>query len=66
MSPRSFRNRDAIRGDASLGLGGGSRGNVAIHINGNSHDPEALATLVQRRIDESMNWRAHDSESEYT
>jgi TP901 family phage tail tape measure protein len=45
---------------------GGSRGSVAIHINGNSHDPEALATLVQRRVDESMNWRTHDSESEYT
>ncbi|MBR1325737.1 phage tail tape measure protein [Bradyrhizobium ottawaense] len=45
---------------------GGSRGSVAIHINGNSHDPEALATLVQRRVDEKMNWRAHDSESEYT
>jgi hypothetical protein len=41
-------------------------GNVAIHINGGSHDPEALATLVQRRIDEAMNWRTHDSESEYT
>jgi len=41
-------------------------GQVAIHINGGSHDPEALATLVQRRIDESMNWRAHDTESEYT
>ncbi len=27
-------------------------GNVAIHINGGSNDPEALATLVQRRIDE--------------
>jgi hypothetical protein len=39
---------------------------VAIHINRGSHDPEALATLVQRRIDESMNWRIHDSESEYT
>jgi hypothetical protein len=52
-------------------IGGGdarmaSRGNVAIHINGNSHDPEALATLVQRRVDESMNWRTHDTESEYT
>ncbi|MCP3412034.1 M15 family metallopeptidase [Bradyrhizobium sp. CCGB01] len=47
------------------GFGGGNS-NVAIHINGNSHDPEALATLVQRRIDEKMNWRAHDSESEYT
>jgi TP901 family phage tail tape measure protein len=41
-------------------------GNVAIHINGSSHDPEALATLVQRRIDESMNWRIHDTTSEYT
>lgn len=51
-----------MRGD----FGGGDRGSVAIHINGNSHDPEALATLVQRRVDESMNWRAHDSESEYT
>lgn len=51
-----------MRGD----FGGGGRGSVAIHINGNSHDPEALATLVQRRVDEKMNWRAHDSESEYT
>lgn len=48
------------------GFGGGAGGNVAIHINGNSHDPEALATLVQRRVDEQMNWRTHDSESEYT
>ncbi|AWL92104.1 phage tail tape measure protein [Bradyrhizobium ottawaense] len=51
-----------MRGD----FGGAGRGSVAIHINGNSHDPEALATLVQRRVDESMNWRVHDSESEYT
>jgi TP901 family phage tail tape measure protein len=51
--------------DASLG-GRGGGGPVAIHINGSSHDPEALATLVQRRIDESMNWRSHDSASEYT
>lgn len=43
-----------------------SMGPVAIHINGSSHDPEALATLVQRRIDESMNWRTHDVASEYT
>jgi hypothetical protein len=57
----------AIRGDASLGLqGGGGGGPVAIHINGSSHDPEALATLVQRRIDESMNWRTHDTSSEYS
>lgn len=56
----------SIRGDASLGLQRGGSGPVAIHINGNSHDPEALATLVQRRIDESMNWRTHDTASEYT
>lgn len=43
-----------------------SMGPVAIHINGSSHDPEALATLVQRRVDESMNWRTHDTASEYT
>lgn len=53
------RNNSAI-------LSGNRGGPVAININGNSHDPEALATLVQRRVDESMNWRAHDSESEYT
>jgi hypothetical protein len=47
-------------------MGGGSGGPVTIHINGSSHDPEALATLVQRRIDESMNWRLHDTASEYT
>lgn len=56
---------------ASPGLGAGagdvrSMGPVAIHINGSSHDPEALATMVQRRIDETMNWRTHDSASEYT
>ncbi|WP_340671100.1 phage tail tape measure protein [Bradyrhizobium ottawaense] len=56
----------AIRGDASMGLMRGGGGPVAIHINGNSHDPEALATIVQRRIDESMNWRTHDTASEYT
>jgi hypothetical protein len=56
----------AIRGDASMGLMRGSGGPVAIHIDGSSHDPEALATLVQRRIDESMNWRTHDTSSEYT
>ncbi|MET3989488.1 TP901 family phage tail tape measure protein [Bradyrhizobium sp. S3.9.2] len=60
--PRSI----APNGDAGLGGSGGSCGNVAIHINGNSHDPEALASLVQRRIDESMNWRTHDTASEYT
>ncbi|WLA52667.1 hypothetical protein QIH80_22905 [Bradyrhizobium elkanii] len=51
-----------MRGD----FGGNGRGSVAIHINGNSHDPEALATLVQRRVDEQMNWRTHDTDSEYT
>lgn len=56
---------------AARGVGAGagdirSNGNVAIHINGSSHDPEALATLVQRRVDESMNWRTHDTASEYT
>ncbi|MCK1489734.1 phage tail tape measure protein [Bradyrhizobium sp. 180] len=60
--PSSPQSGVPMRGD--FGIGG--RSNVAIHINGNSHDPEALATLVQRRVDESMNWRAHDSESEYT
>ncbi|BBO04458.1 hypothetical protein SG09_38080 [Bradyrhizobium ottawaense] len=47
------------------GFGSASSG-TTIHINGNSHNPEALATLVQRRVDEAMNWRAHDTESEYT
>lgn len=60
--PASPQSGVPMRGD----FGGGGRGNVAIHINGGQHDPEALATLVQRRVDESMNWRAHDSESEYT
>ncbi|MGY3511286.1 phage tail tape measure protein [Bradyrhizobium lupini] len=46
--------------------GMGRGGPIAIHINGSSHDPEALATLVQRRVDESMNWRTHDTASEYT
>ncbi|MHC2552315.1 hypothetical protein ACVJ6Q_003610 [Bradyrhizobium elkanii] len=53
----------------SLGAGqmrGGFGGPATININGNSHDPEALANLVQRRIDESMQWRMHDTESEYT
>lgn len=51
-------------GNATGGAGGGS--NVQIHINGGSHDPEALATLVQRRIDESMNWRLHDVDNQMT
>lgn len=59
----------SVSSGAGVGAGAGdvrSMGPVAIHINGNSHDPEALATLVQRRIDESMNWRTHDTASEYT
>ncbi|MGY2902948.1 phage tail tape measure protein [Bradyrhizobium sp. URHC0002] len=56
-----------IRGDASLGLqGSGGGGPVSININGGSHDPESLAVLVQRRINEEMNWRTHDTSSEYT
>ncbi len=49
-------------GSALLGAGGP----VAININGGSHDPEALASLVQRRIDERWNWRTHDVEPEVT
>lgn len=48
------------------GMMRGGFGPAQIHINGSSHDPEALATLVQRRIDESMQWRTHDGDSEYT
>lgn len=57
---------DAVsRGLTGPGMMRGGSG-AQIHINGGSHDPEALATLVQRRIDESMNWRTHDTASEYT
>jgi TP901 family phage tail tape measure protein len=56
----------AARPGAGAGDIRSNSGNVAIHINGSSHDPEALATLVQRRIDESMQWRTHDTASEYT
>lgn len=49
-----------LKRNGSAVLGGGAGGPVAININGNSHDPEALATLVQRRIDEAMNWQMHD------
>jgi hypothetical protein len=63
----AVKNVPAIRPNGDAGMGGrGSSGNVAIHINGSNHDPEALATLVQRRVDESMNWRMNDTESEYT
>lgn len=64
-----IQNVPAAQAPPTLGPGqmrGGSTGPVNIHINGSSHDPEALATLVQRRIDESMNWRTHDTASEYT
>ncbi|MGY4500549.1 uncharacterized protein (TIGR02594 family) [Bradyrhizobium sp. GM24.11] len=58
-----------INGDASLGLRGAGSGNT-IHnsftVHAGQHDPEAVATLVQRRIDEAMNWRVHDTSSEYT
>ncbi|WP_080587075.1 phage tail tape measure protein [Bradyrhizobium japonicum] len=37
----------SIRGDASLGLQRGGSGPVAIHINGNSHDPEALGAMAE-------------------
>lgn len=53
-------------GGLGQGMMRGGFGPTQIHINGSSHDPEALATLVQRRIDESMNWRTHDGDSEYT
>lgn len=48
-------------GDASMRQGAGH----TFHITGVT-DPEAVATAVQRRIDESMNWRTHDTASEYT
>ncbi|RZN07595.1 phage tail tape measure protein [Bradyrhizobium genosp. SA-3] len=56
----------AVRPGPGAGDARSVPGNVAINIHGGSHDPEALATLVQRRIDESMNWRTHDTASEYT
>jgi hypothetical protein len=44
-----------------VGLNSGSGGGSAtININGSTHDPEALANNVQKRIDESLNWRTHD------
>ena len=56
----------AAGGGMGPGVMRGGYGPTQIHINGSSHDPEALATLVQRRIDESMNWRTNDTSSEYT
>lgn len=48
-----------------------------VHRRAAAHDQRALRAesqtraaagrrLVQRRVDESMNWRTHDTESEYT
>lgn len=37
---------------------------ATININGGNQDPETLANLVQRRFDESVNWRTHDVEHE--
>jgi hypothetical protein len=55
---------EVSRGMTGPGMMRGGSGST-ININGNSHDPEALANLVQRRIDESMNLRTHDTSSEY-
>lgn len=58
-----------INGDASLGLRGGAGGNTVhnnIVVHAGEHDPEGVAVLVQRRINEEMNWRLHDTSSEYT
>lgn len=44
---------------------GGTGSPVAININGGQHDPEGLAALVQRRIEESQNWRTNDVEGSY-
>jgi hypothetical protein len=57
--------RSLLEKNGSAFLGGGNRHSV-ININGGSHDPETLATLVQRRVDESMNWRTHDVSTEYS
>jgi hypothetical protein len=46
--------------NGAMNMQGGSMSPVAIHIQGGNHDPQALATLVQRRIEETMNWRGHD------
>jgi TP901 family phage tail tape measure protein len=46
------------------GLMGGQNVNspITMNIHGGGHDPEALASLVQRRIEESQKWRGHDME----
>jgi len=46
--------------------GAGGSGPIAINIHGGSHDPEALAALVQKRVSEAMNWRTHDIDYEMT
>jgi TP901 family phage tail tape measure protein len=63
----NIQNVPMLKPNNDAGLGGrGGRGGSTININGGSHDAESLATLVQRRVDDSMQWRTHDSESEYT
>jgi hypothetical protein len=44
----------------------GSGFHAPITINGANQSPEEIATAVQRRIQEAMNWRTHDVESELT
>jgi hypothetical protein len=53
-------------GMTSAGIGGGGGGPVAIHINGGSQDPESLAALVQKRMEEAIQWRSHDVDSVMT
>ena len=50
----------SAQGGGGMGGGGGAGGPIAININGHTGDPETLATQVQRRIEETMNWRTHD------
>lgn len=40
--------------------------NAPITIQGGNQSPEEIANAVQRRIQEAMNWRTHDVESELT
>ena len=63
----NIQNVPMLKPNNDAGLGGRSgHGGSTININGGSHDAESLATLVQRRVDDSMQWRTHDTESEYT
>jgi hypothetical protein len=52
-------------GASPAARGAGSGSPVTIMIQGGNHDAEALATQVQRRVTEAMNWQTHDSESQY-